>query len=180
MNAAAADLDGTILNYGDGSTVRVNHALLSLLRRHRARAPRRYLHQPGRAVLRRAGQRAAGRRSSYPTPARFCLRLRCAIVALSHYGIAVSAVRVSCWHEAGGHAAGGCRRCAASGAGNCTPTLAGFTGLGWRVYTTARAHKPAPLMLCSVGATVYYGDSSEDAQAAANAGIQYHYVERFL
>ena len=176
MNAAA-DLDGTILNYGDGSAVRVNHALLSLLARQRVRRVAICTNQGGLCFGVLGSVRRDG--GSYPTPAQFCLRLRCAIVALSHYGIAVPAVRVSCWHKAADtqpEVAAAVQQAAQE----VRADLAGLPGLGWRVYTTARAHKPAPLMLCSVGATVYYGDSSEDAQAAANAGIQYHYVQRFL
>jgi acid phosphatase class B len=49
----------------------------------------------------------------------------------------------------------------------------------WRIYTTERARKPNALMLRSVGASCYYGDSDEDAQAAKEAGIPFVRVERF-
>ena len=42
------------------------------------------------------------------------------------------------------------------------------------------ARKPSPLMLRAVGATEYWGDSPEDAEAAHNAGVPFVHVERFL
>lgn len=49
----------------------------------------------------------------------------------------------------------------------------------WRVYATSRARKPSPLMLRAAGATIYYGDSPEDAKAALAASIPFVPVCRF-
>ena len=109
----------------------------------------------------------------YPTPVQFITRLRCARVALSEYGIAVAHLRVSLWHAYADAAA------IRSAATQVRGWLDVTQGMQWRVYTTERARKPHPLMLHSVGATEYWGDSPEDAAAAANARIPFVPVERF-
>ncbi|GIV73526.1 hypothetical protein [Caldilinea sp.] len=50
----------------------------------------------------------------------------------------------------------------------------------WHVYTTVRSRKPAPYMLKAAGVDMYYGDSVEDEQAAAAAGVQFVEVRRFF
>ena len=119
----------------------------------------------------------------YPTPQRFDMRLAVVDAALSMYGISVCAVRVSCWHKAAETqpevaaavqaAARQVRMCLAS------RNRQFHSDIDWRVYTTAAARKPQPLMLRSVGATEYWGDSDEDEGAAIAAGIPFVRVARF-
>lgn len=50
----------------------------------------------------------------------------------------------------------------------------------WKVFTGEAYRKPAPGMLLDAGATVFYGDSPEDEQAAMAAGVPFINVERFI
>ena len=61
-----------------------------------------------------------------------------------------------------------------------TADLGGLASVDVTVYTIARARKPQPLMLHSVMASEYWGDSDEDGEAAAAAGVPFVNVERFL
>jgi hypothetical protein len=90
-------------------------------------------------------------------------------------GIVIGAIRVCVYHPAA-------PRCAIESAAQQVRNWLAECGLLdiSVVYTTARARKPAPLMLRSVGATSYYGDDDCDEQAALAAGIEFHRVERFL
>ena len=177
----ALDLDGTLLDYSpEGPAPKINRALLTLLARQRVRSVAICTNQGGLCFGVLGSVRKDGR--GYPTPPQFVARLRFAVLALAAYGISVPHVRVSCWHKAAAtqpDVAAAVQRAAQLVRWELPYKLAQFD-LDWRVYTTERARKPAPLMLRSVGATCYYGDSDEDAQAAANAGIQFHYVERLL
>ena len=110
----------------------------------------------------------------YPTPEQFLGRLRVARFALSKAGISVGAVRVSVFHpRADAAVIQQAARLVRSGLGRLEP-------LDWTVYTTASARKPQPLMLRSVGATEYWGDSEEDEQAAQAAGVPFVRVDRFF
>ena len=126
-------------------------------------------------------QRKDGR--PYPSPEQFLRRRNFARCTLREYHIAVIAVRVSIYHpKADPAAVQRAARLVRAGV-NYTKSDERYTfheWLDWHVYTTARARKPAPLMLRSVGATEYWGDSDEDAGAAAAAGIPFVRVGRFL
>lgn len=169
----ALDLDGTILDYSpEGPTPRVNPLVLNALGERGVREVAICTNQGGlpwhvMGVLRRDGR-------PYPSPEQFCLRLRCAIVELSHRRIAAAAVRVSVHHPKAPPAA------IERAARLVRADLGDLRGLDWTVYTTARARKPEPLMLKACGATEYWGDSPEDGEAALAAGVPFVRVERFF
>lgn len=50
----------------------------------------------------------------------------------------------------------------------------------WTVYASERARKPNPLMLRHTKIAEYWGDSTEDEQAALAAGAIFQKVERFV
>jgi hypothetical protein len=161
----ALDLDGTILNYGDHTTqLRVNLALLDRLP---GPQPVSILTNQGGMCFSKASP------AKYPTPLTVAARLETARDFLSRAGYTVAIIHVSAWHPRGDSAE--IQRVAAE-LRRYLPVLAG----AWHVYTTERARKPFPLMLRAAGATVYYGDSTEDTQAAVEAGIPFVSVPRFL
>lgn len=169
----ALDLDGTLLDYSpEGPTPRVNRALIATLKAQGVRQVAILTNQGG-LPFGVAGKLRKDVRP-YPTPEQFDVRLGAAVYALARSGIAVVAVRVSCWHQYARE------RDIQSAARQVRALMPRLSTSDWRVYATARARKPNPLMLRSVGATCYYGDSPEDGDAAANAGIPFVKVERFL
>ena len=111
----------------------------------------------------------------YPSPAQFLNRLAVAVGALERAGIKVDTVRVCVFHPRADKAA--IQRAAAEVREGMGRTI---LVADWTVYTTARARKPAPLMLRSVRAAEYWGDSEEDGEAARAAGVPFVRVERFL
>jgi phosphoglycolate phosphatase-like HAD superfamily hydrolase len=162
----ALDLDGTILNYGSHTTeIRINHALLSLLPRQRQRV----------AILTNQGGVAFSRinPAKYPSPEQVGRRLDVACTFLDEHGYQTVAIYASCYHPRA--QAVDVQWAAASLRGEIASLVP-----SWRVYTTERARKPHPLMLRAAGATVYYGDSPEDGQAANAAGVPFVEVPRFL
>ncbi len=169
----ALDLDGTLLDYAPaGPQPRINRQALTALAQRRTRAVAICTNQGGlpwwaMGVTRRDGQ-------PYPSPDQFLYRLAVAVGALERYGIAVAAVRVCVFHPRADEAA--IRRAARL-------VRAGMSSIlvpDWHIYTRPDARKPAPLMLRSVGATEYWGDSEEDAGAALAAGIPFVRAERFV
>ena len=170
----ALDLDGTLLDYSpEGPETRVNWQLIRQLAALGVTEVAIVTNQGGLPwfvmdVLRKDGR-------PYPSPAQFLNRLAVAVDALSRYEIKVDDVRVSCYHPRADEAA--IQRAATEvRAGIQRAIIAG----DWHVYTTARARKPEPLMLRSVGATEYWGDSDEDEGAARAAGVPFVRVERFF
>ena len=162
----ALDFDGVIANYGDHTTTtRLNTALLALLPRQR---------QPI-AICTNQGGMAFSRRNParYPTPQRVAQRLHAGCAFLSQSGYPVASILISAYHPKADAAA------IQSVAQELRELLDVFAP-AWRVYTTERARKPHPLMLRAAGATVYYGDSPEDGQAASAAGVPFVEVPRFL
>ena len=175
----ALDLDGTLAdyNYIVGKPPRINHAVIRWLVHRRASEIAIVTNQGGIPWGVLGATRSDGR--AYPQAGDFALRLVHVAGALRQAGIAVARVRVSTWHpKAPEHAI---QRSAAEVREQLADVAAiGAIGADWTVYATARSRKPAPLMLHSVQATLYVGDSPEDAEAAANAGIEFVHVERFL
>ena len=162
----ALDFDGVIANYGDHTTTtRLNTALLALLPRQR---------QPI-AICTNQGGMAFSRRNParYPTPQRVAQRLHAGCAFLSQSGYPVASILISAYHPKADAAD------IQAVAQELRALLALFAP-AWRVYTTERARKPHPLMLRAAGATVYYGDSPEDGQAASAAGVPFVEVPRFL
>ncbi len=178
----ALDLDGTLLDYSpEGPTPRINHALMARLAVRGVREVAILTNQGGLCFGVLGYKRKDGK--PYPTPAQFYMRLAIARNALAMHGIAVSAVRVSCWHKAAAQpeiaaavqlAARQVRECLAK------HRVQFHSDVDWTLYTTARARKPQPLMLHSVGATEYWGDSDEDEGAARAAGVPFVHVDRFF
>lgn len=174
----ALDLDGTLLDYSpEGPTPRINHALIASLAAQGVKQVAIVTNQGGLAFGVAGKLRKDGR--PYPQPLQFALRLQAAVLALNEAGIRVVFVRVSCWHDAAARQpeiADAVQRAARQ----VRLWMSAFIGVDWRVYATPAARKPNPLMLRAVGATEYWGDSDEDAQAAHNAGVPFVHVERFL
>ena len=161
----ALDLDGTILNYGGHATeeTRYNLALLPMLP---PPAPVAIVtNQGGIAFSRYHPDR-------YPTPLRVAARLNDACNFLRHHGYQVAAIYASCYHPKA-------KEADIQAVAQQLRELIALIVPAWRVYTTARSRKPSPLMLRAAGATAYYGDSAEDAEAAAAAGIPFVAVPRF-
>lgn len=169
----AADLDGTLLDYApEGPTPRANVAILRRLAYSGVQQLAILTNQGGlpfgvMGILRRDGR-------PYPSPGDFARRLNFARAALGEYGIAAVAVRVSCYHPKAPDAA------IQAAARQVRGYVDVMSGVDWRVYTTDAARKPQPLMLRNVRATIYYGDSDEDEQAATAAGCHFVRVARFL
>ncbi len=163
----ALDMDGTILNYGSHTTeTRSNYSLLPMLPlRGAARV----------AILTNQGGMAFSRYNpaKYPTPERVAERIYAAVRFLREAGYPVEIIMASCYHPRAEHVA------IQSAAAKLRSYMPQFGAELWRVYTAERARKPHPLMLKAAGATIYYGDSPEDAAAAANAGIPFVAVPRF-
>ena len=162
----ALDFDGVIGNYGDHTTAsRINAGLLVLLPRRR---------QPV-AICTNQGGMAFSRHNParYPAPAQVARRLRAGCSFLVANGYPVVAIYISAYHP---KAADADIQWAAR---ELRGWLEGFVST-WKVFTTERARKPHALMLHAAGATCYYGDSQEDAQAAAAAGVPFVLVPRFM
>ena len=170
----AIDLDGTLLDYDYDpyrAESRVNYALLRQLRIAGVEQAAIATIQGGTPFGLMGAKRRDGR--CYPTPDDFMRRLHLACEALRNGGIAVAAVRVCVFHP---HAEDRYIQAAARFMRQYMP---GVLVPDWRVYTTAAARKPSPLMLRSVGASEYWGDSDEDEGAAQAAGIPFVRVARF-
>lgn len=151
----ALDLDGTILNYGGHATeaTRYNLALLPMLP------------PPATVAIRYHPDR-------YPTPLRVADRISDACNFLCRHRYSVEAIYISCYHP----------KAQETDIQAAAQRLREFISLlapVWCIYTTARSRKPSPLMLRAARATAYYGDSAEDAEAAAAAGIPFVAVPRF-
>lgn len=162
----ALDMDGTILNYGSHLLeTRCNLSLLALLPRQR---------QPV-AILTNQGGMALWRSepNKYPSPERVAERIYAAVRFLREAGWPVEIIIASCYHPRAEHVA------IQSAAAKLRGYMPQFGAEFWLVYTAERARKPHPLMLKAAGATVYYGDSPEDGQAAQAAGIPFVAVPRF-
>lgn len=162
----ALDFDGVVANYGDHTTqFRLNDGLFALLPRQR-----QYV-----AICTNQGGMAFSRSNlaKYPSPERVAYRLAAGCNFLHRHGYPVSAIFVSAYHP---KAADADIQQVAAILRRHLPKIVS----AWRVYTTERARKPHPLMLRVAGATIYYGDSPEDAAAAAAAGVPFVAVPRFL
>ena len=166
----ALDLDRTAVSGYDHLPLTVNPALLVALLQRNVRCVTFGTNQGGLPWFIAGIPRADGR--LYPSPEQFVGRLQFAVSSLAQCGIEVAAVRVCVFHPRAED------RHIQTAAHQVRDLLAG-SRFGWRVYTTAAARKPSPLMLRSVGATEYWGDSNEDEGAAIAAGIPFVRVARF-
>lgn len=159
----ALDFDGVIANYGNHATeTRFNTDLLRLL----PPRPRRVVivsNQGGMAFHAVSPER-------YPSPERVAMRLLAGIGWLEARGYKVARVLVSAYHPRAE------RRTIERAAALLRRELALVPRT---VYTTAKSRKPSPFMLKAARASIYYGDSPEDEQAARAAGIKFVHVSRF-
>ena len=170
----AIDLDGTLLDYSpEGARPIANWRVIRDLLRRGCHQVAIATNQGGLPWFVLGATRQDGR--PYPSPAQFLNRLAVVNGVLRGYGITVAAVRVCVYHPRA-EAAAIQRAAAEVREGMARSILVD----DWRVYTTARARKPQPLMLRSVGASEYWGDSDEDEGAARAAGVPFVRVERFL
>lgn len=161
----ALDFDGVVANYNDHTTtIRINTGLLALLPRQRQHV----------AICSNQGGMAFSRSNParYPTPERVGVRLLAGCDFLAQHGYPVQAIFVSAWHPKAS------TRQVEAAAAELRQYLRHIAPM-WRVYTTERARKPHPLMLRAAQATVFYGDSPEDGEAAAAAGVPFVLVPRF-
>lgn len=170
----ALDLDGTLLDYGFNpgeSYTRINYDLLDTIRRRGVEQAAIVTIQGGTPFGVMGAKRSDGH--FYPSPTDFMERLYCAGEALRNIGVYVAAIRVCVFHSRAED------RYIQGAARYMRQYMPGLLVPDWHVYTTARARKPSPLMLRSVGATEFWGDSNEDEGAALAAGIPFIKVERF-
>lgn len=166
----ALDLDGTLLDYSpEGPEPRVNPAVIAALQARGVTEVAICTNQGGLPFGVLDYKRKDNR--PYPKPEQFAVRLRAAIAALTDAGIRIACVRVSLWHD---YATEDALAMAA------IQVKSVHYGVPVMVYTIPAFRKPNPFMLYWVGATEYWGDSDEDAQAAHNAGVPFVRVERFL
>lgn len=162
----ALDFDGVVANYGDHTTqLRLNDGLFALL-------PRR--NQPVAIVSNQGGMALHPTNSAkYPSPQRVAHRLQLGCHFLLKNGYPVAQILVAAYHPKATDEQ------VQRAARELRAALRTFRW-DWSVYTTERARKPHPLMLRACGATVFYGDSPEDGEAAVAAGIPFVSVPRFL
>lgn len=163
----ALDFDGVVANYGDHTTqLRFNGDLFRLLPRPQPVAI--CTNQGGMAFSFSSPDR-------YPTPQRIAYRLFHGCAFLEVRGYFVQRILIAAYHpKASEH---DIERAARQLQERLQPFL---FDCDLNIYTTEQARKPSPFMLWTAEATMFYGDSSEDAQAAEAAGIPFVSVPRFL
>lgn len=162
------DIDGTLLDYDYlvGEDPVINQRLIVSLDISEPVAL--VTNQGGLAFGLMDAKRRDGRQ--YPRPVDFVWRLNKLINYLTDAGIPVVSVYVCTFHAKA--PAELCREAAATIKEMLPNDIV-------KAYSLERWRKPNPAMLIEAGATVYYGDSEEDGQAAAAAGIPFVKVERF-
>ena len=161
----AFDIDGTFLDFDSkpGDEPLINQALLATL-------------QPGErvALVTNQGGLPFGLMGAkgYPTPVTFVWRLTALANALTERGSVIASVHISTYHPKAPP-----ERCEEAAAfilrlldGGAVPLF---------VHHNEGSRKPNPAMLVEAHASVYYGDSDEDAAAAENAVVPFVRVERF-
>lgn len=161
----ALDFDGVVANYGGHATeTRYNPALADILPHQR---------QPV-AIVTNQGGLAFHRLNParYPSPEHVARRLAGGIRYLAALGYPVAVLLISAYHP---KAAPQAIQYAAHRLRLAMPGVR-----TWHVYSTPESRKPSPFMLLRARASIYYGDSPEDAQAAAAAGIPFVAVTRFM
>lgn len=175
----ASDVDGTILDYFGlpGTKPVLNQVLVREWRRLGVKQIALCTNQGGLPFGLAGIKRSAG--IPYPTPEIHLWRL----ISLRHWlwevGIGVGAIRISLFHPSATRLMLG----RAERRLRVLLTQPQFAPLGASdlvIYTTERARKPNGLMLNSVGAEVFYGDSTDDEGAALAAGVPFVKVERFM
>lgn len=168
----ASDIDGTLIDYDHipGTIPAINWPLIRQLR---PRTDRLLLvtNQGGlpfgvQGIVRKDGRK-------YPTPEDFIDRFVHLAGALALYGIRIGGVWACTFHPKAKPEA------IEFAAETLDGLLFAFPGLSVHIYP-GDDRKPKPAMLHYASATVYYGDSDDDEQAAQAAGIEFVRVERFF
>lgn len=161
----ALDFDGVVANYGDHTTeVRFNEDLFALLP-----GP-----QPVTICTNQGGMAFSfGNPDKYPSPERVAERLLLGYQFLAKHGYPVQQILVATFHPKAS------QRNIDDASDRLVAALKGH-GLNFYVWSWESARKPSPFMLRACGATVFYGDSPEDGEAAVAAGIPFVMVERFV
>lgn len=171
------DIDGTLLPYDGykGFCGKANQKLIDSLRREGVTKVGVATNQGGIPM----GELGWKRDSElvYPTVSLFLQRLDYLATELRFNGIYLTAVRVSLYHP---RTVGLPVVESAADRIRETAWLAINQIPDWKVFTEEKYRKPAPGMLLDAGATVFYGDSPEDEQAAMAAGIPFIGVTRFM
>lgn len=172
VSHVGSDIDGTLLAYNTAQSTRIviNHELIALMRSRSVRRVTLITNQAGIPFRLQTGN------TKYPTPEMFGLRLVLLIGALEKAGIQTVSVYISLWHDKA-------RREAIEQASiyldDIGDTL--LTNVGVPVYPQKAQsfRKPRPDMLLMAGIKTFYGDSSEDAEAASAARATFYKVDRF-
>lgn len=162
------DIDGTLLDYDylPGEDPVINRGLIATLEPGERIAL--VTNQGGLAFGLMGIQRKDGRH--YPRSADFVWRLNKLVNCLTDAGVIVADVHVCTFHPKAPPEK--CEEAAAS----IKEMLPSDTV---KAYFFERWRKPNPSMLVEARATVYYGDSEEDAEAAARLHIPFVRVTRF-
>jgi phosphoglycolate phosphatase-like HAD superfamily hydrolase len=171
------DLDGTLTPYNwDGTNISVNPRALDILAG--------ILHQNGGAftfaaiITNQGGLPFQHSNQDQPPFHRsahgLVWKVTTAQRAILALGIKPASVHVALWHP------------------NATEAMVGhaeyelrkalketYQAVHWTIYTTPKARKPSSYMLRRCRANLMIGDSDEDIEAGANAGISTHRVERY-
>jgi len=155
------DLDGTLIDYesyGKDAQTKVNENLLKTFIGEKI------------AIITNQGGIPLG----YRSPARFTERLSVLAQACQDIGVEIVSCRIALYHQKASMAS------IMEASANLNQCMQEEISIETRVYTASQARKPSPMMLTLSRATVYYGDSDEDEQAAAVADIKFVRVERFV
>lgn len=161
------DLDGTLIAYGTppGGKVVINEKLIDQL----------LMRGDSIAIISNQGgvPFALNGATNMPMPEDIAVRLRALTDYLAGKGVHISGIYVCAFHER----ARADRVVEASRKIVSACADLGITNIV--SYMSVHARKPDPFMITTSGVEVYFGDSSEDEQAAAAAGIEFVRVERF-
>lgn len=168
----ACDIDGTLLDYDyiPGQPPKINHALIERLRGEEIAL---VTNQDGlpfgvKGVIRKDGRR-------YPCPEDFVDRLKHLLEALHQADVTVRNIQICIYHpKADPYSIDVAHGCLLDGLD--TIDRHGIIYIYWIEHF----RKPNPAMLIEAGATIYYGDSDEDAEAAFSAKIEFVSVDRFV
>ncbi len=169
----ACDIDGTLLDYAYDRIGVINRSFVERLVKLPVDAIALVSNQGGISLGVAGAKRADGR--WYPTPQLCFNRLMTVYLTLRQYHIKIVRVAYCVYHP----------RATPNAIANAARQLRRLINLNvpdrfdYTIYETARARKPNPLMLRAVNASIYYGDSDEDEEAARAAGIAFARVPRF-
>lgn len=169
-DCVALDLDGTLVEYGDG--VQVNHKLIDQV--------------IGNGDIKTAVivTNQGGIPLGYRTAFQFMYRLNAVAEAIVRAGGTVLFVTVCVWHKkASKDRVLVARADTLSLCSDCTPWTHALTETNIRVFTDAIYRKPSGEMTQYLGikysVTAFYGDSDDDEGEAAAAGVPFIRVDRF-